>query len=491
MNKATLSALALCVGAVLWAGTARAQVPAIPEFYKAGPGTTAGFNQWWWSGGAKASFGPNGGGTMGGVPVTTTPSNPQNLSGWKPASNFGAAPTATGATYNAASTWKPPGGTSIPINLAGKVTGAALGAAVLTMAKGPLPLIIGFGIYDLIKELGFNANKNGAGELILTKNTGGVADNFDYSRDGGTVWDATLQQSCQKNADYKNLNQNKAGTWELYTVNGVIGATANGGSGRCFYNTALQNCTNCSQYNQNNIESTGATARIKQIFTNSQSPATHQELVDKIAQQAGWPQTSNVANAIKDIEASGGVLPMTAPTVTGPATSPPVVKTTTSVVNNQTTTTTTTTTNNFNYAGNTISITTTTKTDVTKPDGTTTTETKTTDEPKEQPEEAPAVKTPMPEQPQLYEREFPNGLTGVWNTRKAELTQSPLFSLAGALMPSIAPGGTCPSWPLQLNVGIRNFGTYDAAPPCSIWQFGAAIIIISALLLARSLVFGG
>ena len=58
-------------------------------------------------------------------------------------------------------------------------------------------------------------------------------------------------------------------------------------------------------------------------------------------------------------------------------------------------------------------------------------------------------------------------------------------------MPSVGLTGTCPVLMVNLDVGFQNFGTHDFAPPCWIWDFGRVVVIVSALLLARALIFGG
>lgn len=152
----------------------------------------------------------------------------------------------------------------------------------------------------------------------------------------------------------------------------------------------------------------------------------------------------------------------------------------------------------LSYSGPTVtagSTTTTTKTIA--PDGTPTgttsstvdSSTATPDAPK--PDESPPTDTALPDMPKLYTPKYPDGITGVWRDRKAELTSSPLMQLKDSLLPSIGGGGSCPSWMLPLDTGWVNFGTYNVAPPCWIWDFGRVIIILSAMFLARALIFGG
>ena len=96
----------------------------------------------------------------------------------------------------------------------------------------------------------------------------------------------------------------------------------------------------------------------------------------------------------------------------------------------------------------------------------------------------------MPELPELYERQYPDGLAGVWNTRKAELLNGPLFAFLASLVPGFGDGG-CPAFALPSGdlLGIELGG--DLAIPCYVWSFARLVIIITALLLARRLVFGG
>lgn len=98
---------------------------------------------------------------------------------------------------------------------------------------------------------------------------------------------------------------------------------------------------------------------------------------------------------------------------------------------------------------------------------------------------------PLPAQPVLYERKYPDGLVGVWNAKKTELDTAPLVQLVAQLMPDVSSVGTCPNWSLDLDMGVANMGVWDVSPPCYVWDFAKVVIICSALLLARALVFGG
>jgi hypothetical protein len=148
-------------------------------------------------------------------------------------------------------------------------------------------------------------------------------------------------------------------------------------------------------------------------------------------------------------------------------------------------------------AGNPTRTSTTTST-TTNPDGSTSTTTSTTTETVEQgneppkPEEQPPTDTALPPVPDLYVRKYPNGMEGIYDQYKDQLKNTSLVQLAKQLMPNVGSGGQCPSWPMNFNLAEwAAYGTYDVAPPCWIWTVAKAILILSALLLARALIFGG
>ena len=99
---------------------------------------------------------------------------------------------------------------------------------------------------------------------------------------------------------------------------------------------------------------------------------------------------------------------------------------------------------------------------------------------------------PFGELPSLYKPKYPDGIASAWAARKTELMQSSIGALSTSLMPNIAADGSCPSFVLGLNFGPRmSYGSHDLAPPCWVWGFAKAVVIISSLLLARRLIFGG
>lgn len=131
-----------------------------------------------------------------------------------------------------------------------------------------------------------------------------------------------------------------------------------------------------------------------------------------------------------------------------------------------------------------------TTTTTTRPDGSVETETKETS--KDDPFEPEPTDSALPEIPELYRRKYPDGMVGIYDDYKDRLKNTSLVQLASSLMPSAGSSGSCPSWPVNLNLSSwAAFGVHDVAPPCWIWDVAKAILILSALLLARALIFGG
>lgn len=204
---------------------------------------------------------------------------------------------------------------------------------------------------------------------------------------------------------------------------------------------------------------------------------------------------SKVWDAMRDYADKGGEFDMDQPlSVEGPAQSPTsttTTQTTQQTANGpQTLTTTNTTVINYHYSGDTITVNQTT-TSVTRNEAGDVVSSTTTNGTPEASDEPP-TDTPLPPVPDLYVRKYPNGIVGIWNEKSEEIKQAPLFKLAADLMPDVGSGGTCPSWPLNLDFASwAQFGTKDVAPPCVTWDWARLFVIIGALLLARALIFGG
>lgn len=99
----------------------------------------------------------------------------------------------------------------------------------------------------------------------------------------------------------------------------------------------------------------------------------------------------------------------------------------------------------------------------------------------------------FPDTDGLYEKKYENGIKGVLNARYTQLRESPLFQLANTLAPTNVPNsGACSPFSLSMNIGPgMNFGGGSIEVPCYVWSFIRIVMLISAFLLARRLIFGG
>ncbi len=200
-------------------------------------------------------------------------------------------------------------------------------------------------------------------------------------------------------------------------------------------------------------------------------------------------------NIIPEILDRGGDIPLSSsPTITGPSQIKGPVTTTTnpdgSVTRRQTTT-------NFSTDGNRVTQTSTvTNTETCTGDGSCSTVTSTTaPDPAaqdDQQQDDAAVDTPLPSVPKLYERKYPDGIVGIWNAKSQQLKETQLASFVSTLMPTGFVAGSCPSWTFDLNIAQwADMGVHVIEPPCWLWGVAKTLVIISALMLARSLIFGG
>lgn len=180
------------------------------------------------------------------------------------------------------------------------------------------------------------------------------------------------------------------------------------------------------------------------------------------------------------------------PTLSGPTQLKGPVTTT---QNADGTTTTRQTVSNFQINGNTITNTsnvTITNTCTAEGSCSTTTET-TSPDPNADPDERSddsAVDSPMPTIPKLYERQYPDGMVGIWNQKQQQLKDTSVGQLVTQLMPNVGDGG-CPKWQIPLDVGIADYGVFDASIPCQYWAVIRIVLIVGSLFLARAIIFGG
>lgn len=194
------------------------------------------------------------------------------------------------------------------------------------------------------------------------------------------------------------------------------------------------------------------------------------------------------------------------PTLAGPPSVQGPQTTTTSTGPNGTTTTTTDTQHDLDYSNPDGVVvrdrTTTTKTD---PDGTTTTDTTQDTGPvtpadpfvtpgsgvPPDPEfEGTFSDTPFPDIEPFYQQKYPDGLQGVWNTRKAEFEDSAFMEFLSSFIPSFS--GSCPGWSMNVNIASwASFGVHEFQSLCWVFDFIKVVLLVSAAFLCRALIFGG
>ena len=100
--------------------------------------------------------------------------------------------------------------------------------------------------------------------------------------------------------------------------------------------------------------------------------------------------------------------------------------------------------------------------------------------------------SPFGDVPELYKRKYEDGIKGVWDQKMTAIKATPIFSLGRDIMPNLAATGSCPVFTVPLDLAVwAAHGNADVSPPCWVWDFGKVVIVCSALLLARRLIFGG
>lgn len=160
-----------------------------------------------------------------------------------------------------------------------------------------------------------------------------------------------------------------------------------------------------------------------------------------------------------------------------------------------TTATTTTTTYDLAYGDESYDVTT-TKTATTTQDGQPVSQETTTDagsieeQPQDQtPEDYSFTDSDLPEVPSFYEPQYPDGLKGVWETKKTELDGSSFLQFLRSFIPSFS--GTCPSWSLPFDMGFISFGNHGFGSICYALDFVGIVFLVTAAFTARALIFGG
>lgn len=90
----------------------------------------------------------------------------------------------------------------------------------------------------------------------------------------------------------------------------------------------------------------------------------------------------------------------------------------------------------------------------------------------------------------FYVPVYPDGLTGVWDSKSAEFQDSEFVEFMGSFAPSFS--GTCPSWSMSFAIGsLGSFGTHDFANLCYVFDFVKICMLLGATFLCRAIIFGG
>ena len=93
---------------------------------------------------------------------------------------------------------------------------------------------------------------------------------------------------------------------------------------------------------------------------------------------------------------------------------------------------------------------------------------------------------------QLYKPKYPDGPVKLFKDKSASLKSSGLAGLASKLFPDVPPTGYPPQWTVDFSFGpLGDLGTHEISIPFWLWDVFKAIVILTALIAARRLVFGG
>lgn len=379
-------------------------------------------------------------------------------------------------------------GRTVPVTVRSTVPKANVSAALGRFLRKGLPIVgTGVALFDLAQELGYKLEVNG-GETevkLQTKPPAGYDGKEWRPQSAFTTWYETRQAACVGHAYQRSISGYpfEPTTWVCHNA----------------FSHAPESGTQWMQTRHKDGHS--ITDHILDVrvdptpFVPTEEPSTPQALEDAIQAKNDWQPSSALARSLVDAIKAGELVQSAPESVTGPASTPGSSSTTTDAVNG----TTTTTTNTFNHVYDGAKVTTTlTTTNLTinsstgaVVSNTTTTTIPVMPETDPDDEDGTPTDTALPGQPELYEPEYPEGLKGVWNAKKAQLQDVPLLNLLEDLMPAVAGSGTCPSWSLDLDLYIADYGAHLVQVPCWIWDFGKVVIICSALLLSRRLIFGG
>lgn len=263
--------------------------------------------------------------------------------------------------YSNDAQWSNGSGNKVNGTVSGRVSVNAKTAKILTAGLKALPgLSAGYAIYDLVRDLGFDATKDAAGDVSITKTPLPYTWFIPGAAPSSRWTNGWASASALCTAFWIDNNPLRQPLITTCTGNG------NGSTCGCLAGPGSSN---------------DITVERRAVTPGAGVASTLQELEDKIASESGWPVASRLPAALVDAAVrTGQRLEVEAPKITGPATSPGTVKTTTS----PTTTTTTTTNHGHTYNDNRVTNNITTSVNVTNNQTGTGETTTTTEEPVEE-----------------------------------------------------------------------------------------------------------
>lgn len=89
-----------------------------------------------------------------------------------------------------------------------------------------------------------------------------------------------------------------------------------------------------------------------------------------------------------------------------------------------------------------------------------------------------------------WESEYPDGFSGVWEGKQSDVENGAMVGWLEGF--SMSDSGTCPSFPISVDLGFMNLGTFDPLSDyCWIFAIIKSILILTAAFTARALIFGG
>lgn len=378
-----------------------------------------------------------------------------------------------------------PDGRNLPVTVRSSIPKPQALAAIGRFLRKGLPFLgTGVALYDLAQELGYKAEVNG-GAVQITQGDPRICTTAPCTRfrpDAISTWapiENTLEGACRLYISSLDATTRT----RSYESSSQAGTATYGHN--CRMKSVLKTNGTVTYTNYPFVQF--STPPREAPFTPVPLETFEQALNDK----TNWSPSSALGRSLVDAVKSGELIQAPPETVSGPASTPGPVSTTTDAVNN--TTKTETTRFDHTYSGpnvtttiNTTTVTVDNSTGATISNTTTNSSPVMPESPQEEEEDNSFINSDLPTIPKLYDPEFPDGLQGVWNDRKAQLLDTSLFQLIPSLMPNMGDGG-CPTWSIPSIYG----GNLNASIPCSVWYFIRLVIIISALLLARRLIFGG